>query len=70
MVDREYCKPVCQSFQTTFCPVCGRADKETLKGVRVMGFVGVAHTLSPRVEAFFETGDPTVLNRRPAAQSA
>lgn len=55
-----HCKPVCQSFETTFCPRCGKADRAKLKGVRVMGFVGVQNSTSPKIEEFFATGDPTV----------
>jgi hypothetical protein len=45
-----------------FCPVCGKADTGALKRVRLMGFVGVAHSTSPKIEAFLDSGDPAALN--------
>lgn len=60
----QYCKPVCQSFESVFCPDCGRADKARLKTVRLPGFVGVQHSTSPRIEEFWATGDPDVFTAR------
>jgi hypothetical protein len=47
-----------------FCPLCGRADKEALRTVRLPGFVGVAHTNNPKIQEFFATGDPDVFTRK------
>jgi len=45
-----------------FCPTCSKVvDPNGLRAVRVMGFVGVQHSTSPKIEAFFETGDPAAL---------
>lgn len=45
-----------------FCQECGKLlDREALKRIRPMGPIGVVHTNSPRVEAFWESGDPDVL---------
>jgi len=36
-----------------FCPDCGKViDPKGLKAVRLMGFVGVVHSTSPKIEAF------------------
>lgn len=60
MSDKNYCAPECAPFPTAFCPVCGRADKVALKRIKLAGFVGVQHSTSPKIEQFWETGDPTV----------
>jgi hypothetical protein len=46
-----------------FCPVCGRADQEALHSVRLAGFVGVLHSTSPKIEEFWQTGDPSVFDQ-------
>jgi hypothetical protein len=63
-MDNDYCKPVCQSFETTFCPVCSRADRTKLGRVRLMGPIGVAHSNSPKIEEFWATGDATVFDTK------
>lgn len=55
---KERCQPACPPHRTTFCPVCGKADPNTLAGVRLMGFVGVYHTTNENVQKFLATGDP------------
>lgn len=57
-----YCAPQCPPHRTVFCPTCGRADKAKLKTVRLPGFVGVIHSTSPKIEQFWETGDPSVFS--------
>jgi hypothetical protein len=58
--------PRCHTFDpepTTFCANCGKVlDVERLRGVRLMGPIGVQHSTSPRIEEFFRTGDPDVLS--------
>ena len=54
----------CPPHRTTFCPVCRKASPNELAGVRLMGFVGVQHSTSPRIEQFFNTGDPACLTSR------
>lgn len=47
-----------------FCQLegCGKLlDMAALKRIRPMGPIGVMHTNSPRVEAFWNSGDPSVL---------
>jgi hypothetical protein len=40
--------------------VCGRlTDRDGLKSVKVMGFVGVRHSTSENIARYWETGDPT-----------
>lgn len=56
-----HCDP-CKPFRTVFCPTCGAADKAALKRTRLMGFVGPAHSTSPKIEAFLESGDPAHLS--------
>lgn len=44
-----------------FCE-CGRVwNIDELRAVRIMGFVGVRHTTSERVDAFLSTGEPSHL---------
>lgn len=62
MMDKTYCAPACEPHATTFCPACGRADQGKLKRVRLMGPVGVLHSNSPKIEQFWETGDPSVFD--------
>ena len=64
VMDRQYCTPVCHSFESTFCPVCGRADKTKLQRVRLMGPVGVLHSNSPKIEEFWATGDASVFDTK------
>lgn len=46
-----------------FCPDCGALyDRDELQRVRIMGPVGVAHSNSPKIAQFFETGDPAVFD--------
>ena len=59
--DKPRCNP-CPTTRNVFCPVCGKADTGALKRVRLMGFVGVAHSTSPKIEAFLDSGDPAALN--------
>lgn len=61
---RDRCTPVCESFESTFCPRCGRADRAKLNGVRLMGAVGVLNSSSPAIEEFWATGDPEVFSKR------
>jgi hypothetical protein len=56
----QHCEPACPAFETTFCPACGRANKARLQGVRLMGFVGVLHSTSPKIEEFWQRGDPEI----------
>jgi len=43
----------------TFCQNCGKVkDRDRLKRCRIMGFVGVANSMSPAVERVFATGEP------------
>jgi hypothetical protein len=60
MSAKVYCT-TCAPFATAFCPVCGKADKAALGRIRLMGPVGVLHSNSPKIEAFWATGDPAVL---------
>lgn len=49
--------------QTLFCGHCGKErEPGDLKRVRIMGFVGVANSTSPKIEQFWETGDPSALD--------
>lgn len=61
---REHHCDTCPPHSTTFCPVCGKADRTTLGKVRLAGFVGVQHSTSPKVEEFWQTGDPSVFAKR------
>lgn len=46
--------------RAVFCPSCGAVvDLEGLRGQRIVGFVG-AQSTNPKVEQFWETGDPSV----------
>ncbi len=58
-----HCSPTCQPHPNrTFCPSCGKADRSVLNTIRLPGFVGVVHSTSPKIEQFWETGDPTVFS--------
>jgi hypothetical protein len=57
----QHCEPACPEFTTVFCPECGKADRAALKRVRLMGPIGVQHSTSPAIEAFWNTGDPSHL---------
>lgn len=47
-----------------FCEECEAVlDKSALRGVRLMGPVGVIHSNSPSIAEFWETGDPSVFDR-------
>lgn len=64
-VGNRYCEPSCdESQRTNFCGVCGRALPGRLEKVRLAGFVGVMHSTSPKIEQFWETGDPSVFERK------
>jgi hypothetical protein len=42
-----------------FCTECGKLlDRNTLRGIRLAGFVGVRHSTSPAIEEFWATGNP------------
>jgi hypothetical protein len=44
-----------------FCENCGAiVDRNGLGRVRLLGLVGVQHSNSPKIEEFWETGDPAV----------
>jgi hypothetical protein len=46
-----------------FCENCGAVlDRAGLSKVRLMGPVGVQHSNSPKIEEFWETGDPAVFS--------
>ena len=46
-----------------FCSDCGKERQPgSLRTVKMMGFVGVAHSTSPKIASFLETGDPTVFD--------
>lgn len=64
MEKKPHCEPDCQPFSTVFCPACGHADKKALRRVRLMGPVGVEHSNSPKIQQFWETGDPSVFSSR------
>ena len=61
-MNKTYCQPACEPHRTTFCPMCGKADKGALKKVRLMGPIGVEHSNSPKIEQFWQTGDPSVFD--------
>jgi hypothetical protein len=47
--------------QRLFCENCGAVvDRSNLRAVRLLGPVGVQHSNSPKIEQFWETGDPSV----------
>lgn len=53
----------CPDTDRMFCPLCGRvADVAALRAVCLLGFIGPG-SLNPRVERFWETGDPEVFDR-------
>lgn len=53
----------CPDTERMFCPLCGRvADVTALRAVRLVGFIGPG-SINPRVERFWETGDPEVFDR-------
>lgn len=62
MSEKQHCE-TCPPHRTTFCPLCGKADRATLKGVRLMGLVGVMHSNSSKIDEFWNTGDPSVFAR-------
>lgn len=44
-----------------FCPECGASfSLADLRRVRLMGLVGVENSTSPKIEQFWQTGDPAV----------
>ena len=48
----------------TFCPVCGKLkQRDVLESIKLPGFVGVAHSTSPKIAEFWASGDPTVFDR-------
>jgi hypothetical protein len=52
------------SHQVRFCSACGKLlDRDSLRQLRLLGPVGIAHTTSSTVEEFFATGDPDVFTR-------
>lgn len=50
-------------FLSTFCPGCGKANKQVLRSIDLVGFHGVS-SLSPSMEKFWATGDPDVLDQK------
>ena len=55
------CGHVNEESRRLFCQSCGKLlNQEVLKSVRLPGFVGVAHSTSPKIEEFWQTGDPAV----------
>lgn len=53
-----------ETDRSLFCSTCGAVlDMDDLKGVRLMGAIGVAHSSSPKIEEFWNTGDPNVFDR-------
>jgi hypothetical protein len=59
--------PRCESSDpgaTLFCQHCGKLlDRAALEHVRLMGPVGVQHSTSPKIEQFWQTGDPAVFGQ-------
>ena len=48
--------------RTLFCGWCGKErNKGDLKRVRLMSFVGVEQSTNPKIQAFWDSGDPNVL---------
>ena len=48
-----------------FCGECGKVkDLNALRSVRVMGFVGAAHSTNPKFEQFWASGDPEVFSQK------
>ena len=48
--------------RTLFCGICGKErNRGDLKRVKLMGFVGTEQSTSPKIEAFWASGDPNVL---------
>jgi hypothetical protein len=45
-----------------YCPDCGRADLNRLRGIGIKGWTGRSST-NPNIERFWETGDPEGLRR-------
>lgn len=46
-----------------FCSTCGRLrEPGSLRSVKIQGFVGV-HSTNPKMETFWETGDPAVFDQ-------
>lgn len=46
-----------------FCEECGKqVEPGSLRPEAVLGFVGVANSTSPKIERFWETGDPSVFD--------
>lgn len=62
MMKKPRCEPTCPPHRTTFCPVCEHAEPGALGRVRIMGAIGVVHSSSPKIEKFWETGDPSVFD--------
>lgn len=56
------CTHPCDSeTEHLFCQVCGKLlERDSLKGIRIAGFAG-GQTLNPKIERFYETGDPSGL---------
>lgn len=53
-----------QDSVPSFCQSCGKVlNRKTLRSVRPMGFVGVQHSLSPKIDEWWNTGDPEVFDR-------
>jgi hypothetical protein len=45
-----------------FCVECGKIiDLEGLRSIRLAGAIGVRHSSNPKIERFWQTGDPTGL---------
>lgn len=54
-----------ETERSLFCGACRKVlDPEALMTIRMKGFTGPAST-NPNIEYFWETGDPSVFDRKP-----